>query len=277
MPPDFLVIGAQKSATSSLCDLLTQHPGVFLTEPKEPYFFSHDEVYARGLPWYESLFAHAGDAVITGEGSTTYTQHGLYPRAPERIALALPDARLVYMVRDPIERIRSHWMHLSTKGGREREPINTAVRNRPEYLDHSRYAAQLSHYRERYPEDRLLVLFFEEFRADPEGVTRRCLSFIGADPAQWTPVDADRPRHRSAEGRTDTAALRPLRRIPGFDALRDLAPTGLRNTLRGILKSPVESNPPFDIATRAWLIERLRDDAHQFLRSVGKPIDYWGF
>ena len=277
MLPGFLVIGAQKSATSSLCELLGQHPDVFMCEPKEPYFFSHDEVFARGMAWYESLFQGAEHRAAVGEGSTTYTQHGLYPEAPARIAEALPDARLVYMVRHPVERVASHWMHLRTKGGRETAPIDEAVRARPEYLDHSLYHHQLSFYRERFPADRLLVLFFDEFKQDAEEVTRECLRFLDVDPARWEPEDASRPRHRSVEGRADTGALRPLRRIPGFAALRDLAPGGVRETLRRALKKPVGVTPELADGTRRWLEDRLRDDAHAFLESCGKPVDYWGF
>jgi len=279
--PNFLVIGAQKSATSSLCALLGQHPDVFMCEPKEPYFFSHDEIYAHGMEWYENLFTHAntaaGPAAAVGEGSTTYTQHHLYPAAPARVAKTLPDAKLVFMARHPLERIVSHWTHLKTKGGRESLPLNDAVRTRPEYLDHSLYTRQLDHYRAHYPSDRFHLMLFEDFRRDAEGATRACMGFLGVDPNAWTPEDASRVRHRSAEGRADTGLLRPLRRIPGFDALRDLAPKGLRESLRGVLKKPVGEAPEFNPETRAWLEDQLRDDAHAYLRAAGKPEDYWGF
>lgn len=275
--PSFLVIGAQKSATSSLCALLGQHPDVFMCEPKEPYFFSHDEIYAKGTGWYESLFDRSAGAQAVGEGSTTYTQHHLYPDAPGRIARALPDAKLIFMARHPVERIVSHWMHLRTKGGRETRPLNEAARARPEYVDHSSYTHQLGFFREHFDEDRFLLLLFEDFKNDPESVTKRCLPFIGVDPDSWTPQDAARVRHASAEGRTDTGALRPLRRIPGFKAIRDLAPRGLRESLRRALKKPVGEAPGFDDDTRVWLEDRLRDDAHAYLRAAGKPEDYWAF
>ncbi len=275
--PTFLVIGAQKSATSSLCALLGQHPDVFMCEPKEPYFFSHDEIYAKGRAWYESLFAGAENHDAVGEGSTTYTQHHLYPDAPERVAEALPDAKLVFMARHPIERIISHWMHLKTKGGRETLPIDQAVRERPEYLDHSRYHHQLSFYRERYDASRFHLMLFEDFKQSPERETRVCLSFLGVGPQAWRPEDAARVRHASSEGRADTGALRPLRRIPGFSALRDLAPTSIREPLRRLLKRPVGDKPELSVDTRRWLEDQLRDDAHAFLASAEKPADYWGF
>jgi len=274
MLPDYLVIGAQKSATSSLCALLGQHPDVFMCDPKEPYFFSHDEIFAKGLAWYESLFEGAVGAAAVGEGSTTYTQRGLYPNAPGRVIERLPGARLIFMARHPIERIRSHWMHLSTKGGRETLPLSEAVRARPEYIDHSLYETQLAPYRAHYG-DRLLTLCFEDFQRDPVGVTRRCFDFLGVDPGAWRPEDADRARHRSIEGRADRGAMRALRRIPGFEALRDAAPGGLRESLRRVFKKPVGAKPELDPETRAWLADRLRGEAELYLERAGKPRDYW--
>lgn len=275
MRPNYLVIGAQKCATSSVCDLLGQHPDVFMTDPKEPFFFSHDEVYARGLGWYESLFDAAGPAAAVGEGSTTYTQRGLYPRAAERVAEHLPGARLIYVVRDPLERIRSHWMHLRSKGGRETLPFEQAVMTRPEYVDHSLYSAQLEPYAPYEADGRLLVVFFEDFRADPEGELRRVFAFLGVDPSAWVPEDAAGVRHRSAEGRADTPLMRPLRRVPGFATLRDLAPGSAREALRRIFKKPVGDRPEWTPGARTWALERIEPDARAFLEKHGKPAGYW--
>ena len=275
MLPNYLVIGAQKSATSSVCDLLGQHPDVFMTDPKEPFFFSHDEIYAKGLAWYESLFENAAGAIAAGEGSTTYTQHGLYPRAAERIAEHVPDAKLVFVARDPLERIRSHWMHLRSKGGRETRPLAEAVRHNPAYIDHSLYHAQLARYTDRTGPERAHVMFFEDFKRDAEGEMRRCFEFLGADPAKWSPTDAGEARHRSDTGRADTAFMRPLRKIPGFERLRDFAPSGARESLRRILKKPVGDRPEWTPESRAWVLEQLRDDTAAFLAACGKPADYW--
>ncbi|MCB9846850.1 MAG: sulfotransferase [Phycisphaeraceae bacterium] len=274
--PNYLVIGAQKSATSSVCDLLAAHPEAFMTDPKEPYFFSHDEVWSKGLAWYESLFAGAEGCKAIGEGSTTYTQPSLYPHAAERIASTLPDARLIYIVRHPLERIRSHWMHLRTKGNRERTPFNAAVRSGLHgYLDNTLYSRQIDIYRARYPDERILALFFEDFRRDPDALMRRVFEFLGIDP-DFRLSDAGKPRHVSAQGRIDTPVLTPLRRIPGFGALRDALPAGLRERVRGVLKKPVGERPEYDDETRRWVIAQLAQDNREFLRRYGKPDDYWG-
>ncbi|MBL0921383.1 MAG: sulfotransferase [Phycisphaerales bacterium] len=278
MLPNFLVIGAQKSATSSVCDILSMHPQCFMTEPKEPYFFSHDEVYAKGWDWYLSLFAGAsapGKKAI-GEGSTTYTQQWLYPRAVDRIREHVPGARLIYIAREPLSRIESHYLHLASKGGREMREFNDAVRNYPAYIDNSLYTKQIDLYRHAgWPDERILVLFFEDFKHDTGGQMQRVYRFLGVDESFTTPPGW-KAQHVSAEGRTDSGALRPLRKVPGFGALRDGAPAPVKEALRRILKKPITGRPEWDGATRAWAVERLRDDSRAFLARYGKPADFWG-
>lgn len=274
--PNYLVIGAQKSATSSVCDLLAMHPDAYMCEPKEPYFFSNTEVWSKGFDWYESLFADAGGCSAIGEGSTTYSMQALFPEAPGRIARHLPSARLIYIVRNPFQRIESLWMHYKTKGGREDRPLSVAVREAPEYIDTSKYCKQIDVYREHFPDEQILVLFFEDFKADSGAVMRRVYEFLGIDPA-FEPGDTDKPRHVSAEGRVDTPLLSPLRSIPGFRKLRDGMPMGLRNSLRGVLKKPIEGRPEWDEASRQYVLEHLAQDNQQFLRRYGKKADYWGF
>lgn len=274
--PNFLVIGAQKSATSSVCDILSMHPECFMTEPKEPYFFSHDEVYAKGLDWYLSLFRGAEGKKAVGEGSTTYTQQWLYPNAVERIRAHVPETRLIYIAREPLSRIESHYLHLRAKGGRESRPFNQAVREYPAYLDNSLYTKQIDAFRAHWPDDRILCLLFEDFRADPDAVMRRIYEFLGVDPSFRVP-EGWKAQHISAEGRVDSAAMGPLRRIPGFRWLRDSSPKPVREALRRVLKKPIEGRPEWDADTRAWAIDRLRGDSHEFLRRCAKPHDFWGF
>ncbi len=282
--PNYLVIGAQKSATSSVCDILSLHPECFMTEPKEPYFFSHDEVYQKGWAWYLDLFHGAAGRKAIGEGSTTYTQQWLYPRAAERIRkhlFSVPGVdgppRLIYIAREPLARIESHYLHLASKGGRETRPFNQAVREYPAYIDHSLYTKQIDVYRAiGWPDDRILVLFFEDFRTGTDAEMRKVYRFLGVDESFTVPADW-KAKHASAEGRTDSGALRPLRRVPGFAALRDAAPVSVKEALRKVLKKPITERPKWDEATRAWAIDRLREDNHEFLARYGKPADFWGF
>lgn len=104
--PDFVIVGAQKGGTTSLFRLLSQHPGIRPADRKELHYFSL--FYDRGLGWYRDCFPATREGEITGEGSPYYLFH---PHAPERMAQTIPRARLIAMLRNPVDRAYSHWNH----------------------------------------------------------------------------------------------------------------------------------------------------------------------
>lgn len=110
-----MFIGAAKCATSTLFNLLRQHPDVFILE--ETDFFSKDEVYNRGFNWYESLYGKANDKKMRGEASNKYTMKEVFPKTVSRIASYAPELKLIYIVRDPIARIESFWLQKRSHGG----------------------------------------------------------------------------------------------------------------------------------------------------------------
>ena len=269
--PNFVVIGAQKSGTSTLCLVLKEHPDVFFCDPKEPHFFSLDDAYARGIDWYASLFADVTTQTAVGEGSTSYTMEAVRPHAAERLAAALPDARLIYIVRNPIARIESAWKHLRIKG-RTRDDLPRALGRFPTLLDTSLYWKQIQRYRRHFDDDRIHVLFFEDFLADPEAELRRCCTFLDIDPA--APMgDARKPRNVSHGREVETRLGRALRRIPrpkGFTTPRPVRPLVER-----IRFSRFTAQPRWTKQARAHVLGQLEPDARQFLEFYGKPADYW--
>ncbi|WP_306751781.1 hypothetical protein [Paracoccus actinidiae] len=105
MQPDFIVIGAMKCGSSTVCAYLEDHPGVFMVPRAEPNFFSHDENHARGPAWYENFFAGQDGAKLRGEGSNAYALGQMFPHCDARMAAYKPDLKLIYVVRHPVERI----------------------------------------------------------------------------------------------------------------------------------------------------------------------------
>ena len=195
MKPNFLVIGAVKSATTSLCSYLGQHADVCMAEPKEPCFFSDDERYQRGWEWYAQYFRHHKCEKAVGESSTTYSMTGVYPCAVERIASDLPEARMIYITRDPLERLESLWIDWRD-GNLVHVPasFSKAVRCVPHFIDSSLYWKQISAYREHFPDDHILVLFFEDFKADPAALLSRCFGGLATSTPRRRPT---RPTPRS--------------------------------------------------------------------------------
>jgi hypothetical protein len=183
--PNFFVIGAQKAGTSSLHRLLQQHPQAFMCDPKEPHYFSAGPQWGRGEAWYRSLFAAAGDAVAVGEASTTYAMYPHYSGVVERLVAAVPAPRLVYIVREPIARMRSAYLH-GLAGGTETRPIGEALRGDPRYLLTSCYAMQLERWLGRVARERILLLSLEQLHDAPGVVLERLFTFLDVG-AGWRP------------------------------------------------------------------------------------------
>ena len=195
MLPSFLLIGAMKSGTTTLWWYLREHPDVFMAMPKEPNFFN--DHWHRGVGWYERLFAGAGAARARGEASVRYTSYPDDPECPSRIASVLPEARLLFVVREPVARMRSHYLH-EVAALRERLPIEQALRQNPIYLDRSRYATQLERYLDHFPREQLLLLRAEDLFRAPALVLPGVYGFLGVDPS-FRPAGPGRQDNETAQ------------------------------------------------------------------------------
>jgi hypothetical protein len=271
--PNFLVIGAMKAGTTSLYELLRRHPDVGMSSEKEPAFFCVDEIFARGWTWYESLFAGAEDKAAVGEASTSYTKRLVYPRAAQRIGELLADARLIYVVRHPLERIESQWMH----GVHQHWHSANFARALDEaaLLDPSRYWSQISEYRRFFPDNRILVSFFDDLRDQPDEFMKQVFGFLGVDPsASIGPIG--NAQNVTAAMESERPTLPRLRRLPLFARTVRLFPLAWRDqvkhhwfTRRGLKR------PHWHRADRRKVLATIGDDVREFLRFYGKPPDYW--
>ena len=221
--PNFFIIGAMKAATSSLHDQLAAIDGVFMSDPKELYFFSDDPVYDQGIEWYAKHFASARPNDIIGESTTHYAKLPTYPETIERLAAAIEDPRFIYVMRHPIDRLISQYTHMWLE--REvtvsfDEAIEGAV---PELVDYSRYSYQLEPYFERFGAARVLPVFVDRIRGEGTAELGRVASFIGVDqPVAWNDdIDAN---NVSAERLQQSGVRDGLKKVPGYERLRQLVP-----------------------------------------------------
>jgi hypothetical protein len=275
MKPNFLVIGAAKAATTSVCDLLGQHPDVFMSEPKEPRFFSMDSVYERGWEWYESLFENSGNCSAVGEGSTSYSMVGVHTNTVARIVRHLETPRIIYCVREPFSRVESGWMESRHSANPLALPsFPQSLRESPNFLDESLYWKQISAYRQVTPDERILIIFFEDFARDPRATLRRCFEFLEVD-ADHEVVDANRRRRSTVGYRRDRWAMSALRRVPLAGRASRLVSPRLRSAVLGVLRAPLSGRPQWDEETRRWFADQIADDIRAFLEFCGKPRDYW--
>jgi len=198
--PNALIAGAQKSGTTSLHRGLETHPQIFFPKGKqEIHFFDVAANYARGLDYYAALFSGHGGRPVVAQTSPLYLYE---PAVAGRIFEALPEAKLLFILRNPVDRAYSHYWH-EVRYGYEKLSFAEALAAEPErlkgdfearrhwsYLDRGRYAVQLRRYLDLYPEEQIMVCLQDELARDQPRLLRRCAAFLGADSGYsgWVPA-----------------------------------------------------------------------------------------
>jgi Sulfotransferase domain len=211
--PDFIIIGAQKGGTSLLYRLLIEHPDVEPAATKELHFFNNN--FSEGLSWYRRYFQQAtssdGRRILSGEATPAYLPH---PLVPERMAKTVPDARLVALLRNPVDRAYSHHQMWARRGDEVRS-FDEATRQEMAgeagvgYLVRGLYAEQLERFSFFAERDRLLVLKSEDFFSRRWDILGRVLAFLDLPPlepfavqpstkAAYTPMDPSTRRRLEA-------------------------------------------------------------------------------
>lgn len=232
--PNAVVIGAMKAGTSALHRSLDRHPEIAMSQPKELNFFfgpaagdssgdwSPQGNWHRGLDWYAGHFPDT--ARVRGESSPGYTSPD-HPEAPERMAAVVPDAHLVYLVRDPIARAVSQFRH-HRRDGAERRPIAEALRDPDsQYVSRSRYAERVAPYLRCFPRSQLTVVVSERLRDAPRETLAALFAALRIDDTFWDPA-MSRPEHTagtpapSLDGRLRDALVERL--ADDVERLREL-------------------------------------------------------
>jgi hypothetical protein len=240
--PNLFLIGAMKSGTSYLSELLAAHPAIFMSAEKEPSYFVDPQVLRRGWPrmwaqgyWrsearYLELFAAAGQAAVIGEASTLYSKLPMYTRVAERILDFNPQARFIYVMRDPVERTISHYWHtVDDQSKQQQRPMLTAIQSNPEYTDVSYYARQLSEYLRHVGRERMFVLTFEELCANPAEQLGRIYAWLGVDASfRPPPIPARHVTPAVLEQARGLALLNRFRRSASYARIAPYLPRAAR-------------------------------------------------
>jgi Sulfotransferase family len=271
--PTFVVIGAMKAGTVSLSHYLDEHPDVFLGRGGvfgEPNFFVAERNWPRGRGWYESLFDGAGGVAALGECSPSYTMAPAFSGVPERMAQVIPNARLVYVVRDPIARMQSMYMHQVSAGRERRRPEVALLDDR--YLAPSQYGFQLAAFLDHFDRSQLLVIASEVLRERPREALSAVFDHLAVDPAA---VDLDQRHrdHRSVDKpvpRLHDLKWLPRRQVRLDPRRRPDQRTGLSRRLTTRRARPDDSaiSPEF----RDQLAESLAPDLRRFEHLLGYQV-----
>jgi Sulfotransferase domain len=277
--PNLIIIGGLKCGTTSLHHYLNLHPQVAMSRPKELNFFVEKLNWPLGRDWYADHFDPK--APVRGESSPHYTNRPGFGGVPERMRDVLgTDIRLIYVVRDPIDRMLSHYLH-NVGGGYEERSMTDALSD-PEssYVTRSRYFFQLEPYLEAFGAERIEIIGREELKSDRPGTMRRAFEFAEVDPGftsdqferEWeTGVAKTGSRFRVMDRAVRLPGLRAIDR--NFDRL----PESLRWVVERFVHDPDAGEAPkpaLPDSLREHLVDVFRDDTARLEDVAGRRFGW---
>lgn len=275
----FMIAGFSKCGTTTFCALINKHPDIYLPEIKETNFFLYAD-YMQRWPELQAHFRSLRNETVVGEGTTMYSAHEHEKDACDRILASYPDIKFIFIARDPIKRIESSYREFHHSGINfaidAPYGIGNALEELPALLEDSKYWERINTYRKCVPDDRILVVFFEDLIEDHISVLERCFDFLGV-----SSVDKDKfsmeKRNTGKEKLYDSRLLRWLRlhAFTGYKIAKlssdqqnyYFSKIGLRKRFTTPLK--------WDRASIVRVKEELGYDAEQFLLYYGKPKEFW--
>jgi hypothetical protein len=300
--PDFYIVGHPKSGTTALYEMLRRHPQIFMPDLKEPRWFASDlrerfeqhgaEGHPTSLQEYAALFEAAAPGQLVGEASPSYLRSHA---AAGEIARLRPDARIIAVLREPADFLRS--MHLEMVQNRVedetdlrraleaeqvRSPGGESVRR---YTDRVAYVEQLRRYAERFAPEQMLVLIYDDFRADNDATVRRVLRFLGVDDTVAIEAVEANPSVRVRSLALDDAVrslyagsgpvARPLKAVGSA-----LVPARARSRLLGAVRRKLVYAPPLqaDAELTSELRRRFKPEVLALGDYLGRDlVSLWGY
>ncbi|HEY6976366.1 MAG TPA: sulfotransferase [Chitinophagaceae bacterium] len=297
--PDFLVVGPPKTASTSLHYYLSQHPEVFMSPKKETRFF--DVHYEKGLDYYSEFFKDRKNQKMTGEASPTYA---FLPFVAGRIKNNLPDAKIIFCFRDPVERAFSGWLMRGSKGNEtlsfrqaleknleQREHINfndeegariwlddqqtlykknkLTIRT---YIEGSMYAEQLKSYRKYFADEKIKVLLLDDLKNDFRGALLSIFEFLNVDSTVTAGI------RNETKNQHNKNMLKPLFNLVGKEVVfkaGKIIPKGMRNKLFEFAVKGKQEKPKINEADRSFAYNIFRNDVEELEKLLAKDLSAW--
>ena len=274
---DFMIIGAMKSGTSTLAEILSMHPEVCFCPEKEPHFFSKTPDWKANLEDYKNFY-NPQEKQICGEASTTYT---CYPEFNKNIWDDLykfnPKLKLIYIMRDPVERIVSHYMHNYLRNYTS-ESLEKAVLSQSSYINRTRYFVQIRPYLDVFGKEQVLLLTFEELIANKKITLDKIADFLNIDGEKFDDFENVHANKSVGETKPDVR-IDNFRKSSIFNPLKPFVPKNLRiitsNFLYKMTEKKINIRPSIsdDIKRAIW--DLLVLDILEIEKIMGRELTEW--
>ncbi|MDT8412942.1 MAG: sulfotransferase [Vicingaceae bacterium] len=265
-----MLIGSQKSGTSSLSKLLAEHPEICFSTIKEPGLFKMDN-YQEKFNWYNGLFHPTPATKIIGEGSTHYTMRPIFNEVADRIFQYNPEMKFIYLMRDPVERILSEYTHNLTKNLTIYPDFESEIKKVSTYCYYGKYYYQLKPYLDLFPKNNFLLLSFEEFVADQQACFSKVCQFLNiSDLPIKTQAHAN-----ASEGKIDvTKSFGGFRKSFLFKILHPLTPKFLVKKIKNTVAKPV-TKPIFKENLKTQFRDLFVEDILKMEVLIGRELTEW--
>lgn len=269
--PDFLFVGPGRTGSTWLYECLVDHPDILMTEEKVVNYY--DRKYHKGVKWFRDQYPHRSDEAVVGTVSTSYIST---PGVPERIASHVPDATLLFCLRNPMERAYSHWWHLKQVGVINYDFEDAFEVDTPYviYLLPGLYHLHLQRYRKYFDDDQLEFLFFEDLVQDNEAYIANVYDRIGVD-AEHVPGQAGNrvkeaeqgihPRYKRVVQWMSSTTPGPIKSVTG----------PLRRRARRVVESKTEYEQGMDPNVREECESIFAADVCQLSAEVDRDLSHW--
>ena len=243
-----------------------------MPEKKEIHFFVEEVNWSRGLQWYRTFFASRGEKAL-GEATTSYSKYPLFSGVPERIASVLPNVKLIYILRDPVDRIISHYMY-NVYSGRETRGFAEAILQWKHYIDTSLYWMQIEQYLQFFSREQILILIFEEFKRNELDSAQDVFSFLGVDP-DFVPPDLGKVMNVTKNKRVLAPWVESLKRTALYRVLAPVPPMAVKSLVKNALKRqvPYPKIPSKDV--QEYVLTYVREDVHRLADFMERDLECW--
>lgn len=275
--PNLIIIGAAKCGTTSLHYYLNLHPEISMSSPKELNFFVAEKNWQQGIEWYKSHFLDS--TKIRGETSPRYTACHTWKGVASRINSVVPKAKLIYILRDPVERIVSQYMQRKLSGSEHRsfdEVLAQIDSSDQDYLSRSQYYRQLKEYLNYFSDQQILILTLEELSSHRSATLKKVFSYLEVDDSFETP-QINKKLHQTKDKIQKNSLGFFISRMPLFNRVRQL-PRQTRWQIEKLLYTPLSQpveKPQIDPELRQQIINLLREDIDRLRDYTGEDFSHW--
>lgn len=290
--PNTFVIGSEKSGTTRLCYLMAHHNQIFVPSMKETQFFTSPNPSPSFVKWFSNLYQHSPHCPIRVEGGVWHSKRHLYDGVARRISALNPDAKIIYLVRDPIARIESAWIEFRDQGTRVLPDFNESVYKCSDLTQTSRYWWQIAPYYDYFPKEQVLVLLSESFHRQEQKTLDQVFAFLGiekykqflnAQPLTATSThEANRLQYDEGKNTRDSkriplAMADWLRSKPRtLGKVRKFTPDSFRKHSRRLLSRRVQhSDTTWSKQAKAYAFDVIAEDAVAMLDHMNASVDVW--